>query len=335
MKNERYLYSVAEVTQLIKEGKTLSIAADELLLDQLPQGRWIGGTIPYFIGENGGICTRDQLFVNILPDYCKVKAIKQYNSAGLDHIIQDYSQNGFSFIIIPAMSRTHIEFANYIVNREGLFNSPLVGWISGVHLYDLETNSPYIYNGLTGIKSNQDAIVLHIDLPKNRYAKVETINLFTPGNQDRIEFDTEGFVIQEALINGKKMNFSNYLIENNIDTELPLVSNHSGAMINSSIQTNDLFKKEVTLYAPIFKNTEYKMVKPVLHYEEAFKEIVQNEIINPVFSCNCILNYLYAHLEKKRPGGISGPITFGEIAYVLLNQTMVYLTVHKKKFWER
>lgn len=27
------------------------------------------------------------------------------------------------------------------------------------------------------------------------------------------------------------------------------------------------------------------------------------------------------------PGDITGPITFGEVAYQLLNQTMVYLTI--------
>ena len=45
------------------------------------------------------------------------------------------------------------------------------------------------------------------------------------------------------------------------------------------------------------------------------------------FSCNCILNYLHSGLEGRKTGGIVGPITFGEIAYQLLNQTMVYVTV--------
>ena len=52
--------------------------------------------------------------------------------------------------------------------------------------------------------------------------------------------------------------------------------------------------------------------------------------MDPVFTCNCILNYLYANLEGKKTGSIVGPITFGEIAYMLLNQTMVYLTFEDK-----
>ena len=49
---------------------------------------------------------------------------------------------------------------------------------------------------------------------------------------------------------------------------------------------------------------------------------------NIAFSCNCILNYLYSELEGKQTGPITGPITFGEVAYQLLNQTMVYLVFH-------
>jgi hypothetical protein len=47
-----------------------------------------------------------------------------------------------------------------------------------------------------------------------------------------------------------------------------------------------------------------------------------------VFSCNCILNYLYAELEGKRTGAITGPITYGEIANLLLSQTLVRLLVN-------
>lgn len=48
-----------------------------------------------------------------------------------------------------------------------------------------------------------------------------------------------------------------------------------------------------------------------------------------MFSCNCILNYMYAGLEGERPGDMTGPVTFGEIAYVLLTQSMVYLVVEQ------
>ena len=53
-----------EAIQLIQEGKILHIAADESLLKQLPKGKWIAGTTPYFITEQGGITCKDKLFVN-------------------------------------------------------------------------------------------------------------------------------------------------------------------------------------------------------------------------------------------------------------------------------
>jgi len=42
-----------QAIQLIQEGKIMHIAADESLLSQLPKGKWIAGTTPYFITEQG------------------------------------------------------------------------------------------------------------------------------------------------------------------------------------------------------------------------------------------------------------------------------------------
>jgi hypothetical protein len=55
--------------------------------------------------------------------------------------------------------------------------------------------------------------------------------------------------------------------------------------------------------------------------------VPQNVGDNLIFSCNCILNYLYADLEGKKTADFTGPITFGEIAYQLLNQTLAYITI--------
>ncbi len=324
------IYNLDEVKNLIDQGKVLSIAADSKLLDQLPKGNWIGGTIPYFIGDNGGVCTKDQLFVTILPSECKVKTIGQYSANHLGEIAQDYSRNGFSLVIIPATSDAHIKFANEYSQYDGAFNSPLVGWISGVHLDDLEKETAMVYDGLNGNKSNQDAVVLHIDLPENVSAQTEILNLFEQGEGDVIEFETEGFIVENAIVNGERVNFSEYLKVKNISLELPLVANYSGAMINVSYQANDTQNKQVHLYAPVFQGVEYRMAKPVANYQESFESQLAGEGLSPVFSCNCILNYLYANLEGKKPGGITGPITFGEIAYMLLNQTMVYINLVRK-----
>ena len=64
-------------------------------------------------------------------------------------------------------------------------------------------------------------------------------------------------------------------------------------------------------------------------YIKDFTSIVSKLDIKPVFTCNCILNYVYSELEGKKTGTLTGPMTFGEIAYQLLNQTIVYLTIEE------
>ncbi len=79
----------------------------------------------------------------------------------------------------------------------------------------------------------------------------------------------------------------------------------------------------------MLEGMEYRQAAPIGDYRDAFTRRVNSLRISPVFSCNCLFNYLYGHLEGKQHIPIGGPATFGEIAYVLLNQTMVYLTVNE------
>ena len=110
-----------------------------------------------------------------------------------------------------------------------------------------------------------------------------------------------------------------------IDTQLPLVANYMGTSVNVSIQSKDL--EIAKLYAPVFTDVKYRFAKPVGSYSERFAEAIPDDLSNLAFSCNCILNYLYGNLENRRTGAITGPMTFGEIGYQLLNQTMVYVSI--------
>ena len=112
-----------------------------------------------------------------------------------------------------------------------------------------------------------------------------------------------------------------------IDTRLPLVANYSGAMINVSIKGVDTSSKVVDFYAPVFDDIEYRFAAPVADYVQAFNTQLPQGTENVAFACNCILNFLYSELEGKKVPTMLGPMTFGEIAYQLLNQTLVYLTI--------
>jgi hypothetical protein len=105
-----------------------------------------------------------------------------------------------------------------------------------------------------------------------------------------------------------------------------LVADYNGAMVNISFQAVDAAARKVSLYAPVFEGVSYRVARPLADdYTVIFQRALRAHTEAPVFACNCILNYLYGGLEGKKTGGITGPITFGEIAYMLLNQTLVYV----------
>ena len=95
-------------------------------------------------------------------------------------------------------------------------------------------------------------------------------------------------------------------------------------MINVSVQ--EVKDNEVAFYAPVFKDVEYRFAEPLSDYVSDFRKALPVSV-EPVFACNCILNFLYSELEGKKTEKMEGPITFGEIAYQLLNQTLVYLEI--------
>ena len=86
---------------------------------------------------------------------------------------------------------------------------------------------------------------------------------------------------------------------------------------------------KVVLYAQVFPGVDYHFAKPVGDYAAAFRARLADQSTDGLaLSCNCILNFVFGELEGKAIGGMAGPITFGEIAYQLLNQTMVSVRVH-------
>ncbi|MHB8087936.1 MAG: DUF6976 family protein, partial [Anaerolineaceae bacterium] len=93
----------------ITHGERLLLAGDESLLKQLPAGNWIGGSIPYFMTDHGGVFTRHKIYVTELPQSVSKISIKIYNLQTLKDIYLDMPPNGFSVIIMPCSSKTHLE----------------------------------------------------------------------------------------------------------------------------------------------------------------------------------------------------------------------------------
>jgi hypothetical protein len=327
------ILTIAEAREKIEEGRKLLLAGDENSLRKLPKGNWIGGTIPYFISHTvGGMISRTIIFATDISDVVENIEIVRYDHSTLGKVYTDGSAHGFSFIIIPARSIAHLAFALNAPGYKNFGMRPLVGWISGVHLEDLGEITPKVFNGLSGASFSEGALVLHADMVKGKGANIGIVNLFEQGDGDTLTFPADGFSARDVLVNGEKNNFAAYIKSNGLDTKLPLVASYNGVMVNTSFQNVDDVAEEVTFYAPVFKGVAYKHAKPIADYESAFANRLGQECRiageKVLFSCNCILNYLYSELEGKKTEPFSGPITFGEIAYQLLNQTLVFLETY-------
>lgn len=327
--NNRVLLTVQETTELIQAGKVLSLAADEALLAQLPKGNWIAGTIPYFIGEDGGIETREKIFVTELKhaDGAQIE-IRTYTVDSIKNIATDAPDNGYTVVILPAMSPIHAEYANHGRDFDDMFIKPVVGWISGVHLSDLGKVLPKVVNGATGSMLTAEAVALHVTLPANRMAVIHILNLFRQNSDgDVITFPETGFSATKCCINGEQVFFADYIAKIKLNSAYPLVADYNGAQINTSFQEINHETKLVRFYAPVFAGIDYRQAAPVGDYVHAFEALAKGKHQHIEFSCNCILNYLYGELQGRKTGDLNGPMTFGEVAYQLLNQTLVYLDI--------
>lgn len=320
------LMPIAAAAELIQQGKFLCIAGDEQALCQLPPGHWIGGTIPYFMSGAGGCSRRDQVFVNEIATWGEAPRLRFYDANTLPQLCRNAPESGFSIIIVPAFSEAHASFARNAPNYEDMYLKPLIGWVAGVHLDDLGRIAPKVINGQSGEFSEQCAVVMDVPLPAGKFAQIDIVNLFAQGDGDSISFDDTGFSAGMCRINGEAANFADYLASRDIDTRLPLVADYSGAMINVSIKAVLAAEKKVEFYAPVFPGLAYKIARPVPDYVAAFRDALPDGGRRIDFSCNCLLNYLYSELEGKQTA-LTGPMTFGEIAYQLLNQTLVYLSI--------
>ena len=326
--NRSRLMSPEEARAAIEDGKVLWLAAEGDLLKDLPKGRWIGGSIPYFMGEAGGEVSRDKIFATELDVNVASKIqVKFYDVQTITTVVKDAPENGFSVVLLPAGTEIHSAYAENAPNYEDMFLKPVAGWVTGVHLDDLGKVKPLVVNGLSGEISTDKALVMHVALKPGKAAHIGIVNTLAQGDGDVIEFPRTGFNATDCLVNGEARNFCEYLGSTETGSRLPLVANYCGAMVNVSIQTVDDDQGSVSFYAPVFKGVRYKLAAPVADYVSAFHEAIPAFDDGVSFSCNCVLNYVYAELEGKRTGNVLGPMTFGEIAYQLLNQTLVYMVI--------
>lgn len=317
------LMSVAEVTALIGTGELLALAADRAVLTRLPRGNWIAGSTPYFMAEQGGCQDRERVFVQRFGDL--QGHIRRYQPETLPEVLEEAPEHGLSVLILPAGSAILEAFAREAPLYPEMYLKPLVGWVAGIAIDDVGSDTAVVVDGRDGCVAVNEAVVLHLQLPAQLVANVHAINLFEPGDGPEIRFPRTGFEVSDCLVDGQPANFAHYLIEQAGAGSLPLVADYCGAMINVSVQAVEA--NGVRFYAPVFEGVGYRLARPVQDYPAEFLAAMPSRTGPVVFGCNCILNYLNCGLEGRRTEGLDGPITFGEVGYQLMNQTAVMVTL--------
>jgi hypothetical protein len=321
--------TVDRVNEMIALGRHLIVAGDEPLLRALPKGNWIGGTIPYFMTPDGGQMSRSSLYVTETPALAKDVRIAVYDEESLSQVGIDSPSTGYSILIIPAFANVHQQFAIKAPRYDQLFFKSVAGWIAGSHLDDLGKVAPKVCDGRTGTMFDSRAVALHVELPSGWHARVGIVNIFEQGDGEDIIFPASGFEASECVIAGKRQRISESLGHMISDTRWPLVANYCGTRCNVGIRELDLANDRIRFFAPVFEGVTYRQARSVGNYPERFLSAIPKDIKNIAFSCNCVHNYSYGQLQGQRTGDLEGPMTFGEIAYQLLNQTLVYIAIEK------
>ena len=324
--NEKKCHVLAfeDVCTWIEDGKVLHIAGTEALLRKLPKGSWIGGSTEYFIAEQGGLISGGLLCVTEID--CEDFSIKTYDVGEIKNVGNDAFVNGFSIVIIPFDSEIHKVYSENAAGYEHIFMRNITGWIAGCNL-DVPKQTPIAVNGALPEAYPDKAVALHLKIPEDKNVRVNIINVFSQDEASPvIEFTREGFSAVNCLVDGKETVFADYITQNDIDTKLPLVGDYSGNGVNISFKSVE--DGTVNFYAPVFSGIKYRMAQRLPDYAAAFQVNIEKASgDNAVFSCNCILNFLYGRIEDEKVEKFNGPLTFGEIAYQLVNQTLVYVTV--------
>ena len=328
MNTQNQLMSLEEVNQLIDAGHILAVAAHEDVLKQLHKGNWIGGSIPYFMDKDGGTIDYTQVFVTDVTDIITDFKIKTYTEDTVTTtMLEERYTNGFSLIILPAFSAVHQTYALKIGEQSTLFDRPIIGWVAGTLLEEIGRITPKIINGLTGNVVENEAVVLHGQLPSNKYAEVNLINIYEQGDGATFTFEEDAFNCIFCNINGQPANLAQYYVDNNIALDLPLVADYAGASINISIKHLNEQGRNISFLGPVLKGKEYRVAKPVEDKFASLSALIPEDVKPIAFSCNCAINYAQMNMKNKFTGKLKGPFTFGEIAYILVNQAMVTLSI--------
>ena len=316
------LKTLDETIALINKKKLLHISATQDLLRKLPKGNWIGGSAECFATDLKTDNAKDKLWVFEM-DF-ETYNIKTYTTNTISMFTSDTYPNGFSIIIMPGKTKLVQSFAKNAPHYKDIFLKSVVGWVAGSE----NDEAPFVVNGQTGELLTNEAVILNVALPDDKIAVVNVVNIFTANESSPvIEFETEAFQAKNCLIDGADEILTDYAESHHINLQFPLIGEYYGSEVNTTM-TDISDDKVVDVAAPLFKGIKYRFSKPLDNYADAFVNKINNiKDKDCIFSCNCISNKFFGKLDEYDLGGFYGPYVYGEIAYQLMNQTLVYLQI--------
>jgi hypothetical protein len=324
------LLTPEETNVLIARGAVLHVAGDESALRRLRPGHWIGGTTPYMLTRNGGIVEREKVFVTELPVRPDAVSTRFVDIGHIPAISVEAPRFGFTIVIIPSMSEVHSIYSLTSASIPGIRDIALIGWVAGVHTDVLGTASAKVFDGVTGEIADDRILVMHATLPSRQRATVDIVNLVVPDGRDIFVFDAPSFSVQDCEINGRRENFCDYALRNRIGIHQPLLTELNGETICVSLKSVDTETRSVQFFAPVMRGRAYRLGDAVNGYRDRLIRTVRERALHPVLAWNCFHNYCFGGLMAPSPYPLPGPAVFGELVHVLMNQTLVCLSVKQK-----
>lgn len=334
----------AEAARMIRDGRILVLAGAEADLASLPEGCWIGGTVGYFATPQGGVAAGGQVYYADFTPIAAGAEWRRFTAQDIHEIGRHYPANGFAILLLPGFSELLGLVAGRIMAFEGLYNQPLMGWVSAVGLHGmpdiLPPERPKIFAG--GPRAETEcAAVLYVSLPDSCFAQLHIANIFAPGEGPPIRFLAPGQSGNgDCLIGGVPRNLARYIAEQGIDPRLPLVADHEGALVNASLLMADAPSGRVMFLSPVSPALTYRFAGEVADYKAQFaRAAAEIEPERAAHACVCTLHYHYAGFIERHdrphapargifPGlDITAPMTFGQIAYTVLTQTLTCLMI--------
>jgi hypothetical protein len=319
-----------EASRLIREGKPLIVAGSRAMLGRLPKGNWIGGTTQLLMSPDGGVNTGERLHVVTLPDCAELAGIQRYGMGGLHYMVDDTPADGFSVMILPSDSAVQQNFVREAPSYGGIFSRSLAGWVSGPDGGSYP-DRPQVFHGPTGHAIEDEIVALHVRLPSSVKTDIEIINVYEPGDGDRISFPSDGLTATHALVNGEMTGFADYLKKINVNLSLPLIGEIGGERQYVAVGCYDTVSGRVILYSPVFRNVDYRFAKPVPGLREKLRSAIPVNDANTLFSCVCMGFYNDGDLAHYKPESFEGPVSSGEIARFMSNLCIVRIQMRKNQ----